>query len=315
VQSASASQVTPVGNNTWNDVFRTEGFTAKSEDDATAWVNSVSDGYFRTLGIPILAGRDFGQRDGPGAPKVAIVNEAMAKHFFGSTAALGRRFQRQEGNNWSAPIEVVGVVGTTKYHSMRDSAQAIAYFPRSQLSPEAQQMSIEVRTNGIPTGLVPDVTKAITSVNPRITLDITTLEQQVNESLVLARSIAALSGFFGVLAMLLATIGLYGIMAYTVARRRNEIGVRIALGAEQTRVVRMVLGEVLVIVIAGVVLGVALSAGATRLMASFLYGVRPTDPATLAAAVVVLALVGVSAAALPAWRASRLDPVAALREE
>ncbi|HEY2855788.1 MAG TPA: ABC transporter permease [Gemmatimonadaceae bacterium] len=315
VQSASGSQITPVGNNTWNDVFRTEAFTAKSEDDATSWVNPVSDGYFRTLGIPVLAGRDFDQRDSPVAPRVAIVNEAMAKHFFGSPAALGRHFQRQEGSSWSAPIEVVGIVGTTKYHSMRDSAQPIVYFPRSQLSPEAQQMSIEIRTSGMPTGLVPTVTKAITKVNPRITLDITTLEQQVSESLALARAIATLSGFFGALAMVLATIGLYGIMTYTVARRRNEIGVRIALGAEQARVVRMVLGEVLAIVIVGVVLGVALSVGTTRLATAFLYGVRPTDPATLTAAVVVLTAVGVAAAALPAWRASRLDPVAALREE
>jgi putative ABC transport system permease protein len=315
VQSASGSQITPVGNNTWNDVFRTEGFTAKSEDDATAWVNPVSDGYFRTLGIPVLAGRDFDRRDSPAAPRVAIVNEAMAKHFFGSPAALGRHFQRQEGSNWSAPIEVVGIVGTTKYHSMRDSAQPIVYFPRSQLSPEAQQMSIEIRASGMPPGLVPTVTKAITKVNARITLDITTLEQQVSESLALARAIATLSGFFGVLAMMLATIGLYGIMAYTVARRRNEIGVRIALGAGQARVVRMVLGEVLAIVIVGIVLGVALSVGTTRLATAFLYGVRPTDPATLTAAVLVLAVVGVAAAVLPAWRASRLDPVAALREE
>jgi len=315
VQSASGSQITPVGNNTWNDVFRTEGFTAKSEDDATAWVNPVSDGYFRTLGIPVLAGRDFDQRDSPAAPRVAIVNEAMAKHFFGSPAALGRHFQRQEGSSWSAPIEVVGIAGTTKYHSMRDSAQPIAYFPRSQMTPEAQQMSIEIRASSLPTGLVPSVTKALTNLSPRITLDITTLEQQVSESLALARAIATLSGFFGVLAMMLATIGLYGIMAYTVARRRNEIGVRIALGAEQARVVRMVLGEVLAIVIVGIVLGVILSVGTTRLMASFLYGVRPTDPATLTAAVVVLTVVGVAAAALPAWRASRLDPVAALREE
>jgi putative ABC transport system permease protein len=315
VQSASGSQITPIGNDTWNDVFRAGGFTAKSEDDATAWVNPVTDGYFRTLGILLLAGRDFDQRDSRTSPRVAIVNEAMARHFFGTPAALGRRFQQQEGSSWSTPIQVVGVVGTTKYHSMRDSAQPIVYFPRAQQRAEAPRMAIEIRTNARPTSLVPAVTKAITDVNPRITLDITSLEQQVSESLVIARSIATLSGFFGALALLLAMIGLYGIMAYTVARRRNEIGVRIALGAEQGRVVRMVLGEVLAIVAAGVVLGLMLSAGATRLVATFLYGVRPTDPATLTMAVLLLAGVGIAAAALPAWRASRLDPVAALREE
>ena len=315
VQSASGSQVTPVGNSTWNDVFRTHGFTPKDEEDATAWVTPVTDGFFQTLGIRMLAGRDFDQRDSRAAPKVAIVNEAMARHFFGTPAAVGRRFERQEGSRWSQPIEVIGVVGTTKYRSLRDSAQPIAYFPRSQLTPEAQQMSIEIRTGGAPGSMVPTVTKAIAHINPRIALDIISLDRQLEESLTLSRSIATLSGFFGALAMILATIGLYGIMAYTVARRRNEIGVRIALGAEQMRVVRMVLGEVLVIVTAGIALGVALAAAVTRLVSAFLYGVSPTDPEMLTAAALVLGFVGVAAAALPAWRASRLDPVAALRED
>ena len=315
VQSASASQLTPVGHSTWNDVFRTPGFTPKDEDDATAWVNPVSDGYFRTLDIPILAGRDFDTRDTPTSARVAIVNEAMARKFFKTPAAVGRRVQKQEGPDWSQPIEVVGVVGTTKYRSMRDSAQPIIYYPRAQESPKAQQMSLELRAAAGATTLVPSVTKAIASINPRITLDITTLERQLTASLTVPRAIAMLAGFFGTLAVLLATIGLYGVMAYTVARRRNEIGVRIALGAEQSRVVRMVLGEVAAIVIAGVVVGVGLSLGVTRLVTSFLYGMKPTDPGTLVASAVVLALVGLAAAALPARRAATLDPVAALREE
>jgi hypothetical protein len=158
---------------------------------------------------------------------------------------------------------------------MRDSAQPIVYFPRAHQSAEAQQMTLEARTSAPPGTLVPSLTKAIADINPRITLDVRTLAEHVSESLVIARSIATLSGFFGGLAILLATIGLYGIMAYTVARRRNEIGVRIALCAEQARVVRMVLGEVLAIVAAGMVLGLALSTGATRLVTSFLYVVPP----------------------------------------
>jgi predicted permease len=278
-------------------------------------VNSVSDGYFQTLGIPILAGRDFDHRDTPTSARVAAVNEAMAVKFFGTPAAVGRRFQQEQGSSWSGPIEVVAVVGTTKYRSLRDSAQPIVYFPRAQESAEAQHLSLEVRTTGMPTGLVPSITKAIASVSPRITLDFTTLAQQVDESLTLMRSIATLSGFFGTLAVLLATIGLYGVMAYNIARRRNEIGVRIALGAEQSRVIRMVLGEVAAIIAIGVVFGVALSLGLTRLVTSFLYGVKPTDPSTFGISVLVLTAVGLGAAALPAWRAARLDPVAALREE
>lgn len=315
VQAASASQVTPVGNSAWNEVIKTEGFTAKSEDDAISWVNAVSDGYFRTLGIRFLSGRDFDSRDTPSSVKVAVVNEAMAMKFFRTANAVGRQLQIQKGTGWTEPIEVVGVVGTTKYSSMRDTAQPIVYFPRSQQSADAQRIALEVRTVGEPSGLTPVITQAIGAVSPRITLDFTTLERQVNESLTLQRSVATLSGFFGALAVLLATIGLYGIMTYTVARRRNEIGVRIALGAEQSRVVRMVLGEVTAIVILGVTVGVAIALGTTRLVSSFLYGMRPNDPVTIGASVVILAVVGIAAAALPARRAARLDPVAALREE
>jgi putative ABC transport system permease protein len=315
VRSVAASQITPVASSTWNEVVKVEGFTPKSQDDALSWANAVSDGYFATLRIPVLAGRDFDSRDTPKSARVAIVNEALAQKFFGTPAALGRRFQKEEGSGWSAPIEIVGIVGTTKYRSLRDSAQPIMYFARAQESAVAQYVSFEVRASGAPSGLVPMISKSIGALSPRITLDFKTLEQQVAESLTLMRSIATLSGFFGGLAVLLATIGLYGIMAYNVARRRNEIGVRIALGAEQSRVVRMVLGEVARMVIAGAVLGVALSLGIMRLVAAFLYGVTPTDPATLGASVLLLAAVGLAAAAVPARRAARLDPVAALREE
>jgi ABC-type antimicrobial peptide transport system permease subunit len=189
------------------------------------------------------------------------------------------------------------------------------YFPRAQESPEAQSDAFELRVATGPRSLVPSVVQAIADVNPRIALDFKTLDQQLTESLALSRTVATLSGFFGALAVLLATIGLYGVMAYTVARRRNEIGVRIALGAGQQRVVRMVIGEVGRIVAAGVAIGVLISLGATRLVVSFLYEVKPSDPVTILGSVLLLAAVGVAAAALPAWRAARLDPVEALREE
>jgi len=315
VRSASASQITPLSGVTWNELLKVDGFTPKTENDALAWANAVSDGYFATLGIPLLAGRDFDARDSRAAPRVAIVDESLAKRFFGTPAAVGRRFQKEEGKGWGPAIEIVGVVGDTKYRSLRDSAQPIMYFPRSQESAEAQYVAFELRVAGSAPSVIPSVVQAIASVHPRITLDFRMLDRQLAESLTLARSVASLSGFFGALAVLLATIGLYGIMAYTVARRRNEIGVRIALGAEQSRVIRMVLGEVGRIVAAGVVLGVGLSLGVTRLVTSFLYGVKPNDPETLLGSALLLVVAGVAAAALPAWRAARLDPVAALRED
>jgi ABC-type antimicrobial peptide transport system permease subunit len=267
------------------------------------------------MGIPLLSGRDFDARDAATSAKVAIVSETMARKFFGTTAAVGRRFQVQQGNSWMGPVEVVGVVGDTKYQTLRDSAQPIVYYPQPQQEAMTNYRQFELWTDGPPSAIAPTVKAIIAEFGSKITLDLTTLGAQLADSTGLARAIALLSGFFGALALVLASIGLYGIMAYTVARRRNEIGVRIALGAEYGRVVRMVLGEVGRIVLAGVLIGVALSAGATRLMKALLYGLTPTDPMTLTMSAAILFGVAICAAALPAWRAARLDPVAALREE
>ena len=239
----------------------------------------------------------------------------MARKFFGSSGAIGRRFQFQDGKDWTDPIEVIGVVGNTKYLSLRDSAQSIMYFPAVQRAPTTEEMELVARTDDSPLALVPSVKALLDRIDPRITFEARTLASQLDESMTLTRTVATLSGFFGALALLLAAIGLYGIMAYTVARRRGEIGVRIALGAAQSRVVRMVLGETSRIVIAGVIAGAAISVGATRLIRSFLYGLEPRDPATLTVAALILVGVGLLASALPAMRAARLDPVAALREE
>jgi predicted permease len=315
VQSASMSDLTPVGPASWNGRLDVAGFTPKSRRDDLAWMNAVSDGYFNTLAIPILRGRDFDSRDGASGPKVVIVSEAMARRFFGTVDAVGRRFRVEDGRDFSPPTEIVGVVGDTKYRSLRDTAPPIVYYPQNQQGVESEGRQFELRMDVASPALLASIKAAIAEFNPRISLDINTLDAQLSASTALARTIAMLSGFFGALALLLASIGLYGIMAYTVARRRNEIGVRIALGAEYGRVVRMVLGEVGRIVLAGVTIGLLLSFAALRLVKAFLYGVGPTDPLTLAMSAAVLLAVGMCAAALPARRAARLDPVSALREE
>jgi ABC-type antimicrobial peptide transport system permease subunit len=196
---------------------------------------------------------------------------------------------------------------------LRASAQPIVYLPRTQVPAEAT-MNIELYTSA-PAAIVPAVRAAIAEVDPKILFQLSTLEGQLDDSMPVMRATATLAGFFGLLAVLLAAIGLYGVMSYSVARRRNEIGIRIALGAGRWRVVRMVLADVGRIVAVGVVLGVAIATSATRLVASFIYDVQRNDPSTLVGSAVLLAVVGACAAALPAWRAARLDPVATLRED
>jgi len=316
VRAASSSQVTPVGPGTWNDVFHVEGFTPTSIEDAVAWTNAVSDRYFATMGIPVVAGRDFGAQDRPGTARVAIVSRTTARKFFKEEIPIGKTFRLEEGpTGLGQPIEVIGVVGDTKYQSLREKTAPVVYYASRQDTTLGPFTNLELRTDGSPAALIPSIKRAFAEINPRISLDFIPLEQQLSESLTMTRTVATLSGFFGGLALLLAVIGLYGIMAYSVARRRNEIGVRIALGAARGRVVRMVLGEVGRMVIVGVVLGVALALIATRLISSFLYGLTATDPRTLVSSGGLLLLVALLAAAKPAWRAAGLDPVAALRED
>ena len=292
VESASASKVTPIGRAMWNNVIKVDGDTPKSPDDALVWMNAVSDRYFATLRTPFIMGRDFDRRDTPTSAKVVIVTESLARRFFGTTGALGRRFRIEEGKEFGPPFEVVGVVKDTKYESLREKDPVVAYFPMTQDQSWEESVDVEVRAR-----------------------DDATLDRQLDESIRLPRTLATLSGFFGGLALMLATIGLYGVMSYSVARRRNEIGVRIALGAARARIVRMVLGEVGRLVMSGVALGLLLALALTRLVQAFLYGIAASDPTTLLLSALALLGVGLGAACLPALRAARLNPVEALRED
>jgi len=313
VRSASFADITPVSGSSSYRVIQVDGHMAKSPEDSVVWINSISAGFFATMETPFIAGRDFDAHDTPQAPLVAVVNESMANKFFGSRRdAVGKTFR--PGGNGGSPIQIIGVVKDTKYTSLRAEGEAIAYYPLSQLPP-MRWANFVLRANGPATSLIPSVKAAVDEVNHDITLQFRTLALQVDESLGRERLLATLSGFFGALALALAVTGLYGVMSYNVARRRNEIGIRMALGAEQARVLGMVLGEVAILIVAGLALGLAVAVFSTRLLAGFLYRLEPNDPTTLVTACVVLAVSAVVAGLLPARRAAKLDPMTALREE
>jgi putative ABC transport system permease protein len=311
VRSASMSGQVPIGRGSWNEELDVEGYTPKSRGDVSVLYNSVTPGYFDTLRTPLVMGRDFNQYDTPQSPSVAVVNESFARRYYGFANPVGKRFRWRPGAKLSAPVEIVGVVKDAKYVSLREKPSPTMFIPEAQVGPRGFA-NIEIRAD---TDVVPPVKAAIEAVNRDISLQFAMFSVQIEESLVRERLLATLSGFFGGLALLLAIIGLYGVMSYKVARRRNEIGIRMALGAEQSRVLRMVLGEVGVLVFIGLAIGIAAALATTRFVQSFLYGLTPNDPWVLSSAAAVLALVAVVAGYLPARRASRLDPMTALREE
>jgi putative ABC transport system permease protein len=316
VRSIGHSSVTPLSGSSWNDNLEIEGYTSKSRYDTLVYFNEVSDRYLETMGIDLVAGRDFNAHDTTESPKVAIVNQTVSQKFFGGQNPIGKRYRTENGNKMSDWVEIVGVMKDTKYGTLREETLPTAYVPASQNAKPRESITFEVRAAaGAPTVLISAVKSAIAQVNRDVSLQFKTLAVQVDESLARERLLATLSGFFGGLALMLAMIGLYGVMSYNVARRRNEIGIRMALGAEQARVLRMVLGEVAILISIGLAIGLGTAIGTTRFVESFLYGMKPNDPWTLSLAAGVLALVAVLAGFLPARRASRLDPMSALRDE
>jgi putative ABC transport system permease protein len=315
VRAASTMDMSPVSGAGWDDYVVVDGFTPARAEDHTVYFNQVGSDYFRTLGIQFVAGRDFGRDDAPASRPVAIVNRAMASRFFPGASPIGKVYRTEYQGQRSDPTMIVGVVENTKYFTMREDAVPIIYKPESQAPGGRGSASYVLSVNGPAVSVVPAVTTVAARMDPRISLSFRTLSDQVAQSLRRERVLAMLSGFFGSVALLLAMIGLYGVMAYTVARRRVEIGIRIALGAARSRVVGLVLGDVGRMIGAGIVIGAIVAAAATRILASFLFGVTARDPVTIVAAAVMLALAALVAAAIPARRAAALQPVEALRED
>jgi predicted permease len=316
VRSASLCAPLPVGGAQWTTGVWVQGHVPAPNENTTALTNLVSPNFFKTLRIPLLQGRDFTLRDDAAAPHVAIINQTMARFYFGHDSPVGKRLSLDgpEGGE----IEIVGLVQDIKYNSLREATPRLIYLPYLQ-TPAASLpfgMTLEVSTAGNPesySGSVRDAMRTVASDLP--ILGFRTLADQVNRSLGQERLVAELSGLFGLLALVLASMGLYGVMTYMVARRTREIGIRVALGAERAEVLRMVLREALGLVAVGTLFGLPLALAFTRLISSQLYGIRPYDPWAITIATVVLASVSALASFVPARRATQVDPIVALRYE
>lgn len=312
VRSVSLSLFALFSNHHWRSHIVVDGYEPQSDADKEIQANMVTPGYFETVGIPLLTGRTFEWRDRQGAPLVAVVNETLARHFFGGDSPLGRTFQLDEGT--PAKIEIVGLVKDLKYNDLREETPRLVYFPVLQKMDYLS--SVEVRSGGDPTMVVPQVRQAIRDVAQDLpVLDVTTASEQVDRSLRQEKLLSRLTGFFGLLALLLASIGIYGVMAQGVAQRTNEIGIRMALGARRTDVMGMILRDVAIMVSTGTAFGLVAALLTTRLVASMLFGLSETDPVTVLTATAFLVFVAVFAGYLPASRASRMHPVVALRYE
>lgn len=315
VRSASTAELTPVGRSMWNDQLHIDGYEPETRQDATVWFNAVREDYHATLGTRLVAGRDFDATDGESGPKTAIVNESMAAKFFGGQSPLGRQFRTKRGDVFEDAVTIVGVVQDAKYGSLREENSATVYLPAAQATAGSTYASIVLRAAGDPLSLVPAVRQVFAEVHPAATFEATTLEAQLARSLQRERVLAVLSTLFGSVALALSMLGLYGVMAYTVARRRNEIGVRIALGADAPRVLGMVMRDVLRVILIGIVIGAVGAWGAGKLVMSFLYGLEPAEPSVLMGAVLLLLAAAFAAGLRPALRAASADPLTVLREE
>jgi predicted permease len=301
--------------------IQVQGYQTKPDENMNPWTNEIAPDYFRAMGIPLVLGREFTERDGPDAPLVGIVNETFAKYYFGSENPIGRRFGWRVLQNPGA-IEIVGVVKDSLHGGMREGTttdneiRRFVYIPLQQ-STELTGMTVYVRGEpGRESELIQRLREAVRTQDAGLPIyNVTTMDRTIDQAVFTERMLAVLSAAFGLLATLLAAVGLYGLMAYTVARRTREIGIRIALGAERQAVVCLVLREVAVLVAIGLAIGVPSAIGLSRLISSQLFGLSPRDPLTLMLAVAVLALVGGAAGYVPARRAAAVEPVRALRYE
>jgi macrolide transport system ATP-binding/permease protein len=318
VRSVALSTYSPLAGDNWNEWVYIEGKSPDFTGIAPSWLR-VGPHYFETVGTRLLQGRVIDERDVPGAPRAAVVNEAFARKYFPKGDAIGQHFGTNDPKR-SGDFEIVGIVEDAKYQDTRGPAYPTFFWPLLQVPPgdplRGWARTIELNVAGRPEDVEPALRQAIAGVDPRITvLKLQSFSEQVALNFNQERLIARLTELFGVLALILACLGLYGLTAYTVARRTNEIGIRMALGADRRNVLGLVLRSAMFQVGLGLVIGIPAALAGGRLLATQLYQVKSYDPVILGAAAIVLAASAILAASIPARRASRVDPIIALRHE
>jgi putative ABC transport system permease protein len=318
VENAGLSMIRPVSGQAWNDAIEVPGGPPVGERERSVWFNGISPTWFATYRVRVTAGRGVADADRAGTPLIAVVNHAFARKFVGDVNPIGRVIRRIGMGDTTKPIpelEIVGVVENTPYRDLRESAPPILFVPLAQADAHWPSQTLTIRAAvSNPASVSRSVAAAIASVDRNVSLTFLPLTEQIDGMVVRERLVAILSGFFGGLALLLAGMGLYGVTSYSVTRRRVEIGVRMALGADAPAVVRLVIGRVARLLCVGLALGTIASLWAATFVRALLYGLEPHDPATLASAAAVLSVVAALAAWLPARQAARIDPAAVLRE-
>ena len=314
VQSAAEVSVVPVSGNSWGNSVWLE--SPEAPVPVSALFNRVSGGYFATLAIPLVAGRDFNDADTVDSPAVAIVNETFVRTVAHGASPIGRRVRREATPfQPEMAFEIVGVVGDAKYIDLRQEPLPVVFVAARQAREPGEYLQLIVRSSLPPAALTGALTAAVGELSPNVVVSFDILTDQIRLTVVRERLMATLSAFFGVVAALLAMVGLYGVIAYTVARRTNEIGVRMALGAGRNDVLLMILREALALTAIGMIAGLVLALITGRAASNLLFGLQAHDPVTLAAAACLLALIAFAASYVPARAAARIDPMAALRVE
>ena len=312
VKSAAMATVPILSGDEWDSSTSVEGHKAADGEDMQAFMNALSPGYFETMGIPILEGRDFRQSDLVRESTVAIVNRKFAEHFFKGKSAVGKRLGRGTGPDTKLTIEIIGVVADSLYEGPREGVRRQVFVPNWGRNSAA--FYVRAQTGSASAfNLIRNEVKQLDSSMPVYSMK--TVEGQLDETLLTDRLIALLSAGFGLLATVLASIGLYGVMAFVVARRKKELGIRLALGAQPGLVIWMVMREVLLLLSIGLAVGIPAALALGRFVAGQLYGIEVRDPWLAGSTMALLIVVSAIAGLIPAYRASRIDPILALRHE